>query len=521
MNRLLASRSDDPCYRLLVDAITDYAVYMLDPDGRVSSWNPGAERFKGYAADEIIGEDFSRFYTEEDRAIGAPAAALRAAREAGRFEAEGWRLRKDGGRFWAHVVIDAIRDDAGRLLGFAKVTRDITERREAQQALETAREALLQSQKMEAVGQLTGGVAHDFNNLLMAVLGSLELLRKRLPDDPRALALLDNAVQGAERGATLTQRMLAFARKQRLRLESIDLAALVAGMAELLARSLGPALRLKLDIPANLPPVLIDPHQLETALLNLALNGRDAMPDGGDLTIAASAERIGVDGRWGLAPGDYVRLSVIDTGVGMDAEALARAVEPFYTTKDVGRGTGLGLSMVHGLAEQAGGRLVLASRPGEGVRADLWLRQGPTAAVSAAAAEVRPAGDAPARPATTRPLTVLAVDDDALVLANIAGMLEDLGHRVISAASGEAALTVLEATPVDLVITDHAMPRMTGLELALQVRALRPDLPIILASGYAQPLADADDDLVRLAKPFNQAALARLIGQLAADPAEA
>ena len=292
--------------------------------------------------------------------------------EQGRFENEGWRVRKDGTRFWASVIIDAVKNETGELVGFAKVTRDVTERNRNQQELVRAREALFQSQKMETIGQLTGGVAHDFNNLLMAILGSLELVRKRLPDDRKTLALLDNAMQGAQRGATLTKRMLAFARRQKLHLEPVDVPALVRGMADLLERSLGSTVVVETLFPLSLAKVQTDPNQLELALLNLAANARDAMPNGGTISIAARGAKI-TDAHSELSPGDYICLSVNDEGEGMDDEILGRAVEPFFTTKGVGKGTGLGLSMVHGIMKQSDGQLVLQSEIGKGTRAELWL----------------------------------------------------------------------------------------------------------------------------------------------------
>ena len=500
-------------YRLLIEGITDYAIYMLDPDGRVASWNAGAERFKGYKADEIVGEHFSRFYVPEDRAVDLPGTALRTARETGRFENEGWRLRKDGSRFWAHVIIDAIRAPGGELLGFAKITRDLTERkaaeealRRSQDALEVTRQALFQSQKLDAIGQLTGGVAHDFNNLLMAVLGSLELLRKRLPDDPRARALLDNAVQGAERGAALTQRMLAFARKQDLRVESVDLLELVRSMSGLLRGSIGPGVLLRADIPRDTPPASTDAGQLASALLNLVVNARDAMPDGGEITIEARTESLVAAAESGLTAGRYVRLSVIDDGEGMDDETLARAVEPFFTTKGVGKGTGLGLAMVHGLVEQSGGRLAMAREPDRGTRVDLWLPE------STAAPTPRPAADAPLGPMD--PVTVLVVDDDGLVLGNTVALLEDLGHSAIPAVSAEDAISVLERGAVDLVLTDYAMPRRTGLDLAREIAVRWPGLPVVLASGYAEMPEDAGPRMPRIAKPYGQLELSRLLHEI-------
>jgi CheY-like chemotaxis protein len=371
---------------------------------------------------------------------------------------------------------------------------------------------------MDAIGQLTGGVAHDFNNLLMAVLGSLELLRKRVPDDPRLTRLIDNAVQGAERGAALTQRMLAFARKQELKLEPVDVSRLVHSMAGLLQPSLGPGFSLELDVPAGLPAARSDANQLETALLNLAVNARDAMGTGGVITIAADTRTVTETTPTGLPSGDYVRLSVSDAGEGMDEETMARAAEPFFTTKGVGKGTGLGLAMVHGLAAQSGGRLVLNSRKGHGTTAELWL---PVAEL--VASEVEPEGPDVEVRTRTRPLVVLAVDDDALVLVNTAYMLEDLGHEVVQAGSGEEALHVVRNNPaVDLVITDQAMPKMTGVQLAAAIKAVRPELPVLLATGYAEMEPGADPDLLRLSKPFLQKDLAQAIakaaGPVAADP---
>jgi PAS domain S-box-containing protein len=510
-----ALRLNERQFRMLVQAVTDYAIYRLDLDGRVVNWNAGAQRIKGYRPEEIVGEHFSRFYTDEDRQAGEPARALRTAAAEGRFEKEGWRVRKDGTRFWAHVVIDPIIDDDGEMVGFAKITRDITERRQAQAALEETRQALFQTQKMQAVGRLTGGIAHDFNNLLMAVLGSLDLLRKRLPPDPKARALLDNAVQGARRGAALTQRMLAFARKQDLKLEAVDVPALVEGMSALLRGSLGPAVDLATRVPSRLPPVLGDANQLETALLNLAVNARDAMGEGGRLIIEAAARSLGPQNDVGLPGGDYVTLAVIDNGAGMDDETLARATEPFFTTKGVGKGTGLGLSMVHGLAEQSGGRLRLTSRPGHGTRAELWLpRAGAMARRQAAPVIV---GDYSGEKAGAA-LIVLAVDDDDLVLENIAAMLEDLGHTAVVASSGREAIEILKERSVQVVITDHAMPVMTGLQLAREIKARLPGLPVALTTGYAELPPDADGEIPRLAKPYTQSQLAQLLRRLSARP---
>jgi PAS domain S-box-containing protein len=504
-------------FRLLVQGVSDYAIYMLDPQGYVSNWNIGAQRIKGYLPQEIIGQHFSRFYTDEDQKAGEPQRALDTATRTGRFEKESWRVRKDGTRFWAHVVIDAIRDADGSILGYAKITRDITERRETQQKLESAREALLQSQKMEAIGHLTGGIAHDFNNLLMVVLGSLELARRRLPNDEKLMALVDNAILGAERGAILTKRMLAFARRQELSLQTVHVPELVRGMTDLLQRSLGQTISIETRFPIALKPILADQNQVEMALLNLAVNARDAMPEGGQIILAAREVVVGADDPGGLKAGTYICISVSDTGEGMDEATLGRAMEPFFTTKGPGKGTGLGLSMVHGLAEQSGGRFNLKSRVGEGTTAELWL---PAASGAASGAEQ----SRPPSPGSDRQhalLAVLAVDDDSLVLTNTVAMLQDLGHTAVGALSGSAALEVLRRdNSFDLVITDQVMPHMTGLQLADAIEAEWPKLPVILATGFAE-LPSGARQIVKLAKPFTQAELAEKLANVHPMPGKA
>ena len=362
-------------------------------------------------------------------------------------------------------------------------------------------------QKLESIGQLTGGVAHDFNNLLTAVLGNLELLRKRLPHDPATDRLIEGATQGAQRGAALTQRLLAFARRQALQPKPTDLAELVRGVADLLRRSLGPNIEIAFDLPAGLPAASADHNQIELALLNLAVNARDAMPDGGTLTISLSLEQ--APAARDLAAGRYIKLCVSDTGFGMDPQTLNRAIEPFFSTKEVGKGTGLGLSMIHGLALQLKGALRLHSEVGRGTRAELWLPVAHGAAV-AAAPDAQPEADV-----SKRRLTLLFVDDDFLISLSTAALLEDLGHDVIKASSGAAALDVVKSgKPIDLLITDYAMPGMTGVQLADAVRELRPDLPILLATGYADLPARAKVALPRLSKPYQQKQLAERITSL-------
>ncbi len=367
-------------------------------------------------------------------------------------------------------------------------------------------------QKLESLGQLTGGVAHDFNNLLMVILGNLQLLRKRLPDDPRLLRLVDGAMQGADRGATLTKRMLAFARRQELRPEAVDVPRLVDGMEEMLRRTLGPGIQIATDYRPDLPPTRADPNQLELALLNLALNARDAMPYGGRLQIGGRYVATGPECPPELEPGQYVCIAVSDTGSGMDEDTLKRAAEPFFTTKGAGKGTGLGLSMVHGLAAQSGGAMRMMSQPGEGTTIELWLP------VSRDVVAVETSGLSMQLGGSMRPCRVLVVDDDPLVTASTAAMLEDLGHSVIEALSGQRALDMLRlGANVDVVLTDHAMPGMTGTELARQIRQVWPALPIILATGYAELPNGEDPGLPRLGKPYVQEELAAQIAKVISD----
>ena len=503
-----ALKKSEQQFRLLVQGVTDYAIYMLNPEGIVTSWNPGAERIKGYSSSEIIGQHFSRFYTEEDRTAGVPQRALETAARESRFENEAWRVRKNGSRFWAHVVLDAIYADDGAIIGYAKVTRDITERKEVEQKLEKTRESLIQSQKMEAVGHLTGGVAHDFNNLLMAVLGSLELVRKRIPTDEKLALLVDNAILGAKRGAVLTKRMLAFARQQELKEETIHIPKLVIGMTELLQRSIGTQVSIETRFPLSLRPIRSDTNQVELALLNLAVNARDAMPGGGEIILTARDTEVSSD-QPEIKAGRYVCLSVIDNGEGMDQATLSRATEPFFTTKEPGKGTGLGLPMVYGLAQQSGGCFVLKSQPGKGTTAELWLPVDESAN-SEIERQVRTQETDKHQPL----LVILVVDDDSLVLTNTVAMLEDLGHTAIGVSSGKVALeTLRQDDSIDLVITDQIMPRMTGTQLAKAIKAEWPELSVILASGFAE-IPSGVHRLSRLPKPFNQSELSKKITEV-------
>ena len=446
----------------------------------------------------------------------------------------------DGSIHWVQVNGRALRSRSGKTYGLVGVALDTTVRKKAEASLRQSNELLerrvaerttelershalmmeevhqrveaedqlRQAQKMEVIGQLTGGIAHDFNNLLMAVLSNLDLLRKHGPKDARTLRLIDGAVQGAKRGAALTQRLLAFARRQALQLEPANVGGLIEDMRNLLERSVGTDVQLHYSIAAGLSSALVDPNQVELALLNLVVNARDAMPDGGAITI--SAEEVSASEAADLKAGRYIRLSVTDTGCGMDEETLQRAVEPFFSTKELGKGTGLGLSMIHGLAVQLDGALRLSSKPGEGTRADLYL---PVTSRPAEESEpAMPASDAPQQTSRAR---ILLVDDDVLIAMSTAGMLEDLGHEVIEANSGQSALEALQANSgVDLMITDFAMPGMNGAQLAIEARRMMPGLPILLATGYAEMPKGATIELPRLGKPYSQVELAREIGKL-------
>jgi PAS domain S-box-containing protein len=489
-----ALRESEDRFRLLVQGVTDYAIYMLSPTGVITNWNTGARRIKQYEHDEVVGSNFSRFYTPEDRAGGMPQRALEVAATQGRFESEGWRVRKDGTRFWAHVVIDPIRNDMGQLVGFAKITRDVTERRDAAQQLEKAREALFQSQKLEALGKLTGGVAHDFNNLLNVINNSLSLLRRSEHSlaDLRLIATMEQAVK---RGAALTQQLLSFARQQPLKQEPRDIDRVIGSFEAVLRRASGNGVAFDLELSHELPQVRIDVAQFETGLLNLVVNARDATPEGGRVTVATTVVDVEA-GQVGVLPGGrYVVVSVRDTGVGMTPEVAARAFEPFFTTKEVGKGTGLGLSQVYGMVQQSGGDLVITSRPGEGATVSMYfpaLVQSGTAEPAAHAASDR----------------VLLVDDEPDLLETTGELFRTLGFEVLSATSGEEALELLKRTPdLPLLFSDVVMPGMSGFELARKARALAPGIKVILASGYvaegvAAKEGGALDSFEFLPKPY-------------------
>jgi PAS domain S-box-containing protein len=490
-----ALRASEERFRMLVQGVTDYAIYMLSPTGEITNWNSGARRIKGYDDADVIGTHFSRFYTDEDRATGLPQRALATAAEKGRFENEGWRVRKDGTRFWAHVIIDPIRDEQGQLVGFAKVTRDITERKKSAEELEKAREALFQSQKLEAIGKLTGGVAHDFNNLLNVMTNGLSMLRQRSVD-PESARLLDSMEKAARRGAALTQQLLSFARQQPLKPEPRDVGRLVNAFETVLRRASRSAVQFDVRVVTRMPPIMVDATQFETALLNLVVNARDATPDGGRITISAAVRDLQDKEVDGLPAGRYVAVSVQDTGSGMPQDVVSRAVEPFFTTKAPGKGTGLGLSQVYGLARQSGGDLQIRSTVGEGTTVTMFFPalEGATDTVDAEHDDAE---------------KVLVVDDQPEVLEMVAEIFRGLGFDVITAGDGRAALDMLNRVDgVDWLFSDVVMPGMNGVELARQAKNTHPDLKIVLVSGYATP-AGSLEDFEFLPKPFSVADVAK------------
>jgi len=500
-------------FQLLIDAVTDYAIFMLDAAGHVVSWNPGAQRIKGYSSEEIIGQHFSRFYTEDDRRLDIPGTALATAVRTGKYEAEGSRVRKDGSTFVANVVINAIRNPSGTLLGFSKITRDITEKK----AFE---DQLRQAQKMEAIGHLTGGVAHDFNNLLTVIMGNLEHLDRILPPTQPSQRIIAAALRGASRAAILTHRLLAFSRRQPLSPQVLSVNKLVAGMSDLMHRTLGEAIFIETVLAGGLWSTLADSNQLENALINLAINARDAMPDGGKLTIETANTHL--DDAYArmhdeVQSGQYVGIFVTDTGIGMSTETAAQAFDPFFTTKEIGQGTGLGLSQVYGFIKQSGGHASIYSEVGEGTTIKIYLpRYRGAEDVTDDIKETR-------RVPQGRSELVLVVEDDPDVRDYTVEMVGDLGYSVLSAPDGASALRLLDSNRgVSLLFTDVGLPGgMNGRQLAEQAQRRRPRLKVLYTTGYARNAivhqGRLDPGVEVIFKPFTYSDLATRIRRVLDD----
>ena len=502
-------------FKLLVDGVTDYAICMLDPNGLVTTWNAGAQRVKGYSADEIIGQSFERFFIEEDRAAGVPQRLLDSARVTGRYESEGLRLRKDGSRFRAHAVVNAIHDSSGRLVGFAKITRDITARVEAEKTLRHTQDQLAQSQKMESLGQLTGGMAHDFNNALAIIISALQLAERAIArgDIDRVRKLISDAVGSAQDAGELVRRLLAFSRQQPLSPKPLDLNVLVRDMSEILRRTLGEQVQVQTVLSGGLWNIKSDQNQLENALINLATNARDAMPNGGKLTIETSnahlddhyaAEHINVPA------GQYVLLAVSDTGVGMTKEQISKAFEPFFTTKSVGLGTGLGLAQVYGFLSQSGGHARIYSEVGHGTTVKLYFPRhlGALPSEPTRSPEMVPLG--------TYNETILVVEDQSGVRQLTSQGLRELGYTVLEAGGADAALAILRSRDdVGLLFTDVVMPNMDGRRLADEALKLHPGIKVLFTTGFTRNAiihgGTIDPNTNFIAKPFKLEELARKV----------
>jgi PAS domain S-box-containing protein len=495
-------RDSERQFRLLVEGVTDYALFMLDPNGVVTSWNAGAKRIKGFAAGEIIGQHFSRFYGDRDRAAGVPARALQIAAADGRYEAEGWRLRKNGDRFWANVVIHPIRDEQGNLAGFAKITQDITEKRDAEIAAQKAQEHRGRAQRMEALGHLTGGVAHDFNNLLMIIGGFTQTLKKLAGQDPkglRAIEAIDNAV---EKGQSLTRQLLTFSRRQTLNPAVTQIAERVSAFRKMLGSSSSDKVKLVADVPPETWPVKADISEFELALLNITLNARDAMPEGGVITVTAENIQLKREDIPDQLEGDFVAITIADTGTGISEDILPKVFDPFFTTKGGTKEPGLGLSQVHGFAHQSGGTVTIETKLGRGTRVTLYLPR-------ARSLPEMVAGDTAGQPVGTG--KALLVDDNRDVLEVSALYLRELGYEVDTLDSAPPALKAIDREHYSLVVTDVVMAGMDGIDLAQAIRKKQPDMPIVLVTGYSKVPPSVGEEFVLVRKPYQLEDLSRAV----------
>jgi PAS domain S-box-containing protein len=479
-------------FRMLVQGVKDYAIYMLDTEGRVTNWNAGAQQIKGYDEEEIVGQHFSRFYTETERASGEPQRALQTALAEGKYEREAWRVRKDGSLFWAQVLIDPIFDDNGQHFGFAKITRDITEKKQAEEDLQKAQEALFQSQKLQALGELTGGIAHDFNNLMTVISGSADFLRRNrdLPEEKK-VRYLDGIIETAQRATSLTSQLLTFGRRQSIQPRVLNVSQRLELARELLQRTLGSKYAIAADVSDTSLNIEVDAAQFEAAIVNAVVNARDAMPDGGRITLAATAECRGEE--------TMVRVSIVDTGMGMPKRVQERAFDPFFTTKEVGKGTGLGLSQIHGFAAQAGGSTEIESEEGLGTTISMLI---PLSNKSAEETEALQS-----QSERMPSLKILLVEDNEQVRDFAYEILRDAGCDVIKANDAAAALDKLANQPIDLMLTDIVMPGQSGIQLANQVRKMQPKMPIVLVTGYSDEMLDGGLDYPFIGKPFTAAEL--------------
>ncbi|AOB31396.1 histidine kinase [Bordetella sp. H567] len=513
-----ALRQSEEQFQLLMRGVVDYAIYMLDQDGHVSTWNAGAERIKGYAREEILGSHFSRFYTPEDREAGIPAHALRTALKEGRYESEAWRVRKDGTRFFAHVVIDPIFDPSNNHVGFAKITRDITEKQAAKEALERTQRALQQAQKLETIGKLTGGVAHDFNNLLQVIGGNLQLLAADMSNNERARQRLANALAGVHRGAKLASHLLAFGRRQPLVPSVINIRRFLRGFDDMLRRSLGEAIEIETIVAGGVWHTMADSAQLENAMLNLAINARDAMSGVGRLTIEignAYLDDAYARSHPEVSAGQYVMIAVTDTGCGMTPEVMAQAVEPFFSTKPEGHGTGLGLSMVYGFVKQSGGHVTLYSEVGHGTTVRLYLPRS------------FEKEDVPPEILPTTVIggseTILVAEDDEQVCTTVVDLLRGLGYQVLKATDGESAFAIVQSgIKIDLLFTDVVMPgQLRSPDLARKAQERLPDMAVLFTSGYTQNAivhgGRLDKGVELITKPYTREDLARKIRHVLAN----
>ncbi len=496
-------RESERQFRLLVEGVTDYALFMLDPNGIVTSWNAGAKRIKGFASGEIVGQHFARFYTERDRAAGVPARALQIAAAEGRYEAQGWRVRKNGERFWANVIIHPIWDEDHNLAGFAKITQDITGKREAEIALQKTQEHRGRAQRMEALGHLTGGVAHDFNNLLMIVGGFTQTLKKLAQQDPKGLRAVEAIESAVEKGQSLTRQLLTFSRRQTLNPAVTGIAERVVAFRKMLGSSSADKVKLIADMPEDLWPVKADVSEFELALLNITLNARDAMPEGGVITIAAENVQLKREDSPGQLEGDFVAITIADTGTGIPEEILPKVFDPFFTTKGDTKEPGLGLPQVHGFAHQSGGTVTIESTLGRGTRVTLYLPRAKTLPERVAG---EPAGQAIGSG------KALLVDDNRDVLEVSALYLRELGYEVDTLDSAPPALKAIDRETYSLVVSDVVMAGMDGIDLAQAIRRKQPGMPIVLVTGYSKVPPSVGEEFVLLRKPYHLEDLSRAVG---------